>query len=199
MEATLGRNSPRPDGHHCESETATTVHAHLSRETAPYADRHTGAWSVTRVVRGSPIVEAVSDLGLTMVILPGATEGRSPFPAFGIGSIPEAAWTLPELMLLAISEVTEIVATSVATGGTPGARERSVLRRVLFDTWLIFLGHGVSSHKPWPQAADGGRRWSTVPMNSVWVSCGSAEGLDVGASTGGPGILGGTRPTTCTP
>jgi pimeloyl-ACP methyl ester carboxylesterase len=51
-----------------------TVQIHPSRETAPNAERRTGAWSVTRVVLGSLVVGAVTALGLIMVVFPGATE-----------------------------------------------------------------------------------------------------------------------------
>jgi pimeloyl-ACP methyl ester carboxylesterase len=71
-----------------------TVHLHRRRDTAPTAstapsaDRHTGAWSLTRVVLGSLVVGAVSALGLTLVVLPGATEAvvtGSLLLGFGLG------------------------------------------------------------------------------------------------------------------
>ena len=65
-----------------------TVHLHPSRETAPNADRRTDGGSLTRIVLGSLVVGAVSALGLTMVVFPGATEAvvtGSLLLGFGVG------------------------------------------------------------------------------------------------------------------
>lgn len=65
-----------------------TVHIHPSRDTDPDADLRTRGLSVTRVVLGSLVVGAVTALGLTTVVFPGATEGvvtGSLLLGFGVG------------------------------------------------------------------------------------------------------------------
>jgi pimeloyl-ACP methyl ester carboxylesterase len=65
-----------------------SLHTHLGRHTAPHSDGPTGARSVTGVVLGSLVLGAVSALGLTMAVFPGATEAvvtGSLLLGFGVG------------------------------------------------------------------------------------------------------------------